>query len=89
MIVAVILLVVGIGAGYIPLPPGSTLVGSCSAAISAACHILPSEGEDGVEMSRRKLMWGVVGTRSDGVGHCALSDKEVERPQKGELYAGM
>lgn len=89
MIVAGIILMVAIGAGYVPLPPGSILVGSCSAAMSAACHVLPYESEDGVEVSQRKLMWGVVGTRSGGVGHCALSDKDVEGPQKGGLYAGM
>lgn len=57
------------------------LAGSCSAAISAACHTQ----EWGVaEMS---VMWGVTGVNG-GVGHCAFSGAEVGKPVAGAWYAG-
>ena len=63
------------------------LVGSCSAAISAACHGASWE-ED--EFSTGPLQWGVVagvGTEND-VGHCSFSSGPVEKPVSGVAYAG-
>ena len=91
---------------------GIPLAGSCSAAISAACH--PPPGDD--EASRKMVIWGVcetdptadwrkvidptnyhndetgMGTSEDGgmtVGHCSFTSFAVERPIKGEPYAGL
>jgi hypothetical protein len=64
------------------------LVGSCSAAISAACHG-PSWEEDGFWM--KKLQWGVVpgmGLETNDVGHCSFSGGHVEKPVSGVAYAG-
>ena len=66
---------------------GMPLVGSCSAAISAACHL--PEGSNGIEIARMPLVWGSTsGTVQTGeVGHCTFTDKEVARPVDGERYA--
>jgi len=77
--------VCGIVNGFRRYDDGIPLVGSCSAAISAACH--PQRGD---EMAFLKpVMWGKVHEdRTDGLGHCCFSSFEVERPVSGELYAG-
>ena len=67
-----------------------SLAGSCSAAISAACH-RPSWEEDGFWMGA--LQWGVVpvigrGSETDDVGHCSFSDAHMEKPVSGVAYAG-
>lgn len=65
--------------------PGIPLAGSCSAAISAACHAPIRE----TNASVLPLLWGVVETGQwDGVGHCAFSNCEVSVPQSGVRYAG-
>ena len=65
-------------------------VGSCSAAISAACH--PPEAD--VDAASRSVQWGAVcgEKRTDmygdeGVGHCAFSSHEVTIPVRGKEYA--
>lgn len=63
--------------------PGIPLAGSCSAAISAACH----GGED-VDTTA-PLKWGVTSPKGENVGHCAFSDKDVRRAKPGKLYAGV
>lgn len=65
--------------------PGIPLAGSCSAAISAACHA--DAADDALTMGRARLMWGVTGWNGE-VGHCAFSAGEVESPQEGALYSG-
>lgn len=87
MIVGVILTAVAFSAGRIPYKKGINLVGSCSASISATCHILDESEVSGHEAAKSKLQWGVVGTDADGVGHCAFSAKEVEMPKVGQMYA--
>jgi hypothetical protein len=69
------------------------LAGSCSAAISAACHL--NEDEDGEETSLAPVQWGVAeeeqvveGLRSR-VGHCSFSGRDVEPPKSNCLYAGI
>jgi hypothetical protein len=59
------------------------LVGSCSAAISAACHPLADE----VDVSLMPVKWGVVSI-DKGVGHCALSGRYVSPPISFRLYMG-
>jgi hypothetical protein len=85
MVVGGILLLIGIGAGFVRYPPGTNLVGSCSIAISAACH--PLENMKGSEIALKRLKWGAVETQSEEVGHCSFSSETVELPRKGRLYA--
>lgn len=62
------------------------LVGSCSAAISAACHP-PANGAD----SLKPVKWGVVSdTDGDGkqsIGHISFSSGEVLPPIPGHYYS--
>ncbi|KAJ4373036.1 hypothetical protein N0V83_003327 [Neocucurbitaria cava] len=74
-----------IGVGFIPYKRGMPLAGTCSMAISAACHDLDNEDTD---VAVRRLQWGVVSMGHDSLGHCAFSSKSVEAPVKGEMYAG-
>ena len=91
---------VGIAMGFRKYRPGIPLVGSCSAAISAACH--PPQGDD--KPSRKAVRWGSCGpsstldmtgddqTLSSGeseTGHCSLTSFDVEPPVEGALYAGL
>ncbi|CAI6338008.1 unnamed protein product [Periconia digitata] len=82
--VAMLLFVIGIG--FIPYKEGTIMVGSCSAAVSAACHPM-SKNIKGEDLVCRKLQWGVVGQRSDGVGHCTFTDGQVEPLIKENMYA--
>jgi hypothetical protein len=75
--------------GFVPYKGGSTLAGNCSLAISAACQLDKRVDEDGAAAAVGRLMWGVIGQSEDGVGHCSFSTKDVERPVKGEMYAGL
>ncbi|KAL1629230.1 hypothetical protein SLS56_005453 [Neofusicoccum ribis] len=64
------------------LPPGIPLVGSCSVAISAACHA-PEDTSDEIP-----LIWGAIPDESDdGVGHCSFSSGPVDKPVEGRIYA--
>lgn len=78
-----VVVILGILNGFRNYKPGIPLVGSCSAAISAACH-RPKEDEDAAD---KPLMWGVVSVK-DGVGHCCFTRFEVTTPIEDELYAG-
>jgi len=83
IILGTIVVFLGIGMGFRRYKPGMPLVGSCSAAISAACH----RPNDDVDASRKGVMWGVVGVEN-GFGHCCVTSFEVEKPVEGKLYAG-
>jgi len=64
-------------------------VGSCSAAISAACHPLGALTRSEREVLVLKpLQWGDVGIGEEGFRHLAFSDKEVSVPIELETYAG-
>jgi hypothetical protein len=81
----------GILNGFRRYDDGIPLVGSCSAAISAACH-RPSVD---AMAHMRPVMWGVMDAdddeegRGSEVGHCCFSSFEVGKPVKGHLYAGV
>ena len=61
-------------------------MGSCSAAISAACH----RPADDKNAALEAVKWGVLESGDNGrVGHCCLSSFEVREPIKGQRYAGM
>lgn len=87
-ILGTIIAVGGFVMGRFRYAPGMPVVGSCSAAISAACHPLPED----TDASLMPVQWGAVtsGERSGGgqpVGHCAFSSLPVEIPIPGRLYA--
>ena len=93
MIVVIILgsivVLLGICNGFRKARVGMPLAGSCSAAISAACH--PPETD--VDASLKRVMWDVVNKESfkhldESVGHCSFTSFKVEAPIVGKQYAG-
>lgn len=67
--------------------PSMPLAGSCSVAISAACH----RPEWDVDASINAVMWGVIPgseAENNGIGHCAFTSGEVEPIEEGKKYAG-
>ncbi|KAL4748226.1 hypothetical protein BDW72DRAFT_195998 [Aspergillus terricola var. indicus] len=81
------LLVLALCRRYRSLVP---LAGSCSVAISAACH--PGVDENLSTAALGEVMWGETGTfpegvvAGDAVGHCSFSAKEVRAPDGQRLY---
>ena len=66
------------------------LAGSCSAAISAACH--PPEAD--VDALMKRIMWDVVAEdcfqyEGESVDHCSFTSFKVEAPVVGKRYAGL
>ena len=66
--------------------PSMPLAGSCTAAISAACH----QPDWDVGASLNPVQWGVTKVNEGelGVGHCCLTSGDVEPIQDGRQYAG-
>lgn len=94
IVVGSLVLCVGLANGCRTYEPGIPLVGSCSAAISAACH--PPPGDD--RPSEKKIQWGVCGQlRKAGrgepqkaeMGHCTLTSFRTQKPVEGVRYAGL
>jgi hypothetical protein len=72
-------------------PSSMPLAGSCSASISALCHL--PEGESAHGAAFQNVQWGVTGVEVDfpggkAVGHCSFSASEVGVPESDALYAG-
>ena len=86
IIVGSLIVLLGIANGFRRYKPGMPLVGSCSAAISAACH----RPEGDADAHLKPVMWGVVADPSpeNAVGHCTFTSYSVEKPVDGRLYAG-
>lgn len=85
IILGAIVVALGILNGFRKYRPGMPLVGSCSAAISAACH-RPKEDIDAATLP---VLWGAVsGQGEDEVGHCCFTSFEATPPVEGNLYAG-
>lgn len=64
---------------------GMPVAGSCSLAISAACHpSLKDKDREGIEC--RLLQWGVEVRGNEEGWHCGFSDREVAEPQDGMVY---
>jgi hypothetical protein len=88
-ITSAVIAIGGIVIGRFEYPAGMPLAGSCSAAISAACHP-PREDMD---PHLRPVQWGAVthGVKGIGdeepIGHCSFSSLPVEPPIPGRLYA--
>jgi hypothetical protein len=87
LILGIIMVCAAVGFGYVKYKPGMNLAGSCSVAVSAACHAEEWDGVDGHTAAKGKLKWGVVGIGPDGIGHCSLSSREVSLPEEGRMYA--
>ncbi|RPA90410.1 hypothetical protein L873DRAFT_1753827 [Choiromyces venosus 120613-1] len=83
----VLALVTAAGMGFRPFAAEITTVGSCSAAISAACH---AWGEDSEVIIGKKVRWGDVGIVPNmGVRHFTFSSEDnVGKPIFKEVYAG-
>ncbi|KAF8250362.1 hypothetical protein K440DRAFT_639945 [Wilcoxina mikolae CBS 423.85] len=69
-------------------PYDMPIPGSCSAAISAACHSIKMYEWEREQLVLKPLQWGDVGVEDVGVRHLTFSDDAVERPREYELYAG-
>ena len=89
--VGLVLLGFLVGFGYRRLPSGMPVAGSCSLAISAACH--PPSGiselnEVDLFLSEKPLQWGETAKAdSEGnPGHCSFSAGKVAYPTTGEWY---
>ena len=90
LILGSIVILVGNANGFRKVKDGMPLAGSCSAAISAACH--PPKAD--VNASLKRVNWGVVAERNpydpdNRVGHCSFTSFEVETPIVGRMYAGL
>ena len=101
IIVGSVALIAGIGFGLCrSYSGGMPVAGSCSAAISAACH-QPDQSIDTVE---KPMMWGVaenVEASEDAramkidekhekyIGHCSFTSLPAVPPQEGREYAGI
>lgn len=85
IILGSIIVLLGILAGFRKYKAGMPLVGTCSAAISAACHSLQNDPN----ASLLPLMWGAVKTEEGLVKHCCFSSLDVSPPVEGEVYAGL
>lgn len=67
VIIAGLFMAMGIGGiGYLKLEPGMRVVGSCSAAISAACHMSQKTEGERWELVKGPMVWGDVGVREGG-----------------------
>lgn len=85
IILVSLMVAVVVGFGFIPYTQGIPLAGSCSLAISAACHPNSDHGTEN-DLSKKRLQWGFVSTGVDGIGHCAFSSKDVGPLIKGRMY---
>ena len=85
IILGSIVVALGILNGFRKYRPGMPLVGSCSAAISAACH----RPWDDVDAATLPVLWGAVsGKEEGGPGHCCFTSFDTSPPVEGEVYAG-
>ena len=84
---SVLTLMTAVGMGYKQFAAEITTVGSCSAAISAACHASGAHPEG---IIGKKIRWGDVGIEPYiGVRHLTFSSEEgVRKPVIGEIYLG-
>ena len=83
IILGSITVILGLLMGSRKYKEGMPLVGSCSAAISAACH----PPEEDVDASLLPVLWGAVNS-DQKVGHCCFTSFDVSPPIEGEDYAG-
>ncbi|KAK1961407.1 hypothetical protein LY78DRAFT_588797 [Colletotrichum sublineola] len=85
MIAGIVLVLIIVGLGFRRYDGTMRMVSTNSLAISAACHVLPEDRENGYVLP---VQWGVVEMR-DGVGKCAMTTAAVETiklPRAGLRY---
>jgi len=84
----ILALLTAVGMGLRPFSAEITTTGSCSAAISAACH---AWGADSEGLVGKKVSWGDVEIVPNlRVRHLTFSSEEgVRKPVIGEAYAGV
>ncbi|KAJ5371906.1 hypothetical protein N7517_003912 [Penicillium concentricum] len=84
-----------LGLSFKRFKTGMPVAGSCSLAISAACHPAFDPNENRVlrsdigdeDMALLPIKWGVVAAPVDGhVGHCSFTSEYVDLPMKGKVY---
>ncbi|KAF6807497.1 hypothetical protein CSOJ01_08150 [Colletotrichum sojae] len=78
------LLVVGMRRLWFGVIP---VAGSCSAAISAACHPGVADNMDEADAWTKPVRWGVVSDPDASPGHCSFSSGPVGDPVVGRMYA--
>ena len=85
LMLGILALLAAAGMGYKRFAAEITTVGSCSAAISAACHASEVDPE---EIIGKKVRWGDVGIVPNlGFRHLTFSSEmEVRKPEFGEVY---
>ena len=85
LVTLVVTLIVLIIYGVRKVAPGIPSVGTCSWAISAACH--PLMGGEGQDETVLPLKWGVVlPATEDQPGHCCVTSLGVDGPVEGQTY---
>ncbi|KXG52210.1 uncharacterized protein PGRI_084940 [Penicillium griseofulvum] len=76
-----------------PFKTGMPVAGSCSLAISAACHpgfdpyenrVVHSDYEDD-DMALLPIKWGAVPVNGS-IGHCSFTSEHVDMPKTGKIY---
>jgi hypothetical protein len=85
IITGFLMVLAAIISGFVRLPSGMPVAGSCSVAISAACH--PESERNGESAALLKVQWGSVSSNVRDFGHCSFTDGEVSPPEQGRLYA--
>ena len=88
IILGSVVVILGICFGFRTARGVMPLAGSCSAAISAACHTPEADA------STKRIMWGVVADdcfqyEGENVGHCSFTSSTVEALVVGKWYAGL
>ncbi|KAJ5520793.1 hypothetical protein N7463_001246 [Penicillium fimorum] len=82
-----------LGVSFKRFKTGMPVAGSCSLAISAACHPDFDPNENGVvrsdnrdeDMSLLRIKWGEV--RVNGhIGHCSFTSEDVRLPRSGKIH---
>lgn len=90
VIIATLTFVAGILNGMRTYPASILVVGTCSFAISAACHVPPAEMEECPDLACQPLRWGVTDMNPKGISHCSCTHyRSVASPTKEGLYAGI
>ena len=83
VVVGVVFAVGAILLGRLKYDDCMPLAGSCSVAISAACHALEYDKANGYMMP---VTWGVVEVKG-GIGRCAVTTAaDIESPKEGIRY---
>ncbi|CAI7608869.1 unnamed protein product [Penicillium viridicatum] len=82
-----------VGLSAKPFKTGMPVAGSCSLAISAACHpgfnphenrVVYSDNEDD-DMALLPIKWGSVPVNGR-IGHCSFTSEDVDMPKTGKIY---